>query len=100
MCGGNWSVAAASVAAFANAVREVYTAIKHAEKDQPDPVNTFLVEDVMLVLVRTIVAKGVAPEGIELSRFSESRPMQKAGQASVRSGRTSPETEQLMTPIA
>jgi hypothetical protein len=77
MCDADWTDAANTPTGLAKAVRTIYTAVKHAEKEQPDAVQMMLVCDVMLLVVRMIAARRVDLEGKLVKRFAGSWSLKK-----------------------
>lgn len=65
----NWTHAALTDAGLAIAIRDVYTAVKHAEKQQPTAHEMFLLSDVMLLLVRLIAARKIDTDGSLVTSF-------------------------------
>lgn len=70
--GGDWSASAASLVSLSIALREVYTAVKHAEKEQPEALDMSLAADTMLLLVRLIAAREIDADRGNVDSFVKS----------------------------
>lgn len=79
--GADWSTTSRSVGGLARAVREIYTAVKHAEKDQPDPTHMMLARTVMVLIVRMIAANQIDPSGELVRAFGAGHKMRQELQA-------------------
>ncbi|WP_148040159.1 ApeA N-terminal domain 1-containing protein [Cryobacterium tepidiphilum] len=77
VCEADWTGVTLSTAGLANAIRAIYTGVKHAEKRQPDPTQMILISDVMLLIVRMIAARKVDNDGAFVKRFGYDWSMKK-----------------------
>ncbi|UFS57640.1 ApeA N-terminal domain 1-containing protein [Subtercola endophyticus] len=77
LCGADWSDATTSNIGLSIACRQIYTAVKHAELDQPDPTQMMLISDVLLLLVRMVALRRVDVEGSLVARFGNDWAMKK-----------------------
>lgn len=75
--GAAWSNAATSNAGLARAIRDVYTAVKHAEKQQPDALVLSLLSTVSLLLVRLVAAHRIDDSGDLVEQFTSSWSFEK-----------------------
>lgn len=68
-CDADWTSVATSMSGLSISIRRIYTAIKHAENELPDPTEMALISRVMLLIVRMVAARKVDLEGSSVREF-------------------------------
>lgn len=67
----DWSQAASSRVGLARAISHIYISIKHADKEQPNPLEMSLTSYLMLLLARMMIARQVDEDGTLIEKYTK-----------------------------